>query len=369
MVSPVDQTERAYRAALYEVDGIGPGRMKVLLSYFGSAGKVWKTQEAKLRELGLSETVVREIRKRHTMIEPKSHLAVLAKLGIHVLVPEDEEYPDLLSKIDHSPQVLFVRGHFESTDSRAIAVVGTRKPTAYGREVTQRLVEQLVAQKFTIVSGLARGIDGIAHRTALECGGRTIGVLAGGVDRVYPPEHLGLAEEIAKHGAVVSEFAPGKLPVPGNFPARNRVISGLALGVLVTEGAAKSGAKITATWAAEQGREVFAVPGPITSHLSQAPADLIKLGAKVVTDVSDILEELGTQVGPVSRGLREAEVTLENLSEEERKIMEALADGSLQADELVRRIGVAPSSVSATLTMLELKGLVKHLGGRVYCRK
>lgn len=366
----IDQTERAYRAALYEVDGIGPGRMKLLLSYFGSAVEVWNREEKKLREIGLSEAVVAEIRKRRTTVDPKNHLAALAKLGIRVLVQEDEEYPELLKKLDDSPQVLFVRGHFDACDLRAIAAVGTRKPSPYGREVTERLVEQLVAQKFTIVSGLARGIDGIAHRTALECGGRTIGVLAGGVDRVYPPEHVGLAEEITKHGAVISEFAPGKLPVPGNFPARNRVISGLALGVLVTEGAAKSGSKITATWAAEQGREVFAVPGPITSHLSQAPADLIKLGAKLVTDVSDILEEFGAQVAPVGAGeIRESAVPVEDLGGEERKIMEALADGSLQADEIVRRIGVLPSSVSATLTMLELKGLVKHLGGRVYCRK
>ena len=369
-MAEIDQTERAYRAAVYEVDGIGPARMKVLLSAFGSAEKVWGTEEKKFREIGLSGAIVSEIRKKRATVEPKNHLAALAKLGIRVLVIEDEEYPELLKKIDDSPQVLFVRGHFDASDARAIAVVGTRKPTPYGREVTERLVEQLVALGFTIVSGLARGIDGIAHRTALASGGRTIGVLAGGVDRVYPPEHVGLAEDISKHGAVVSEFAPGKLPIPGNFPARNRVISGLALGVLVTEGAAKSGSKITATWAAEQGREGFAVPGPITSHLSQAPADLIKLGAKVVTDVSDILEELRVQVAPVRAGeVREVEIPLENLGADERKVWEALADGSLQADDLVRKVGMETSAVSAILTMLELRGLVKHLGGMVYCRK
>lgn len=369
-MSSITQTERAYRAALYEVDGIGPARMKVLLNAFGSAEKVWGMKEKKLREIGLSEAVVAELRKKKETVEPKNHLAALAKLGIRVVIIEDEEYPELLKKIDSSPQVLFVRGHFDTADERSIAVVGTRKPSPYGREVTERLVEQLVMNKFTIVSGLARGIDGIAHRTALECGGRTIGVLAGGVDRVYPPEHVGLAEQITKHGAVVSEFASGKLPIPGNFPARNRVISGLALGVLVTEGAAKSGSKITATWAAEQGREVFAVPGPITSHLSQAPADLIKLGAKVVTDVSDIVGELSVQVGPVrAEDVRVAEIPLENLAADERKVWEALSDGSLQADEIVRKVGMETSAVSAILTMLELRGLVKHLGGMVYCRK
>src|SRR3989344_2130793 len=323
-MAEIDQTERAYRAAVYEVDGIGPARMKVLLSAFGSAEKVWGTNEKKLREIGLSEAIVSEIRKKRAIVEPKNHLAALAKLGIRVLVIEDEEYPELLKKIDDSPQVLFVRGHFDASDARAIAVVGTRKPTPYGREVTERLVEQLVALGFTIVSGLARGIDGIAHRTALASGGRTIGVLAGGVDRVYPPEHVGLAEDISKHGAVVSEFAAGVLPVRG----------------------------------------------PITSHLSQAPADLIKLGAKVVTDVSDILEELRVQVAPVRAGeVREVAIPLENLGADERKVWEALADGSLQADDLVRKVGMETSAVSAILTMLELRGLVKHLGGMVYCRK
>lgn len=369
-MSAITQQERAYRAALYEVDGIGPVRMQVLLHYFGSASTVWNAREKTLLEIGVPVDAVGELKKRRKTVDPEQHLAALAKLGIRVLVPEDEEYPERLSEIDKSPQVLFVRGHFDHSDRRALAVVGTRKPTPYGREVTQRLVEQLVAHGFTIVSGLARGIDGAAHRTALECGGRTIGVLGGGVDRVYPPEHIGLAEEVAKHGAVISEFAPGKLPVPGNFPARNRIISGLSLGVVVIEGAAQSGTKITAGHALEQGREVFAIPGPITSQKSQATADLIKAGAKVVTDVSDILEELSLEVGPVSRdGDRKTPINLDALEEEERQIVEVLADGNLHVDDIVRELKMETATVSATLTLLEIKGMVRHLGGMVYSRR
>lgn len=365
----ITQRERAYRAALYEVDGIGPARMELLLNYFGSAIAVWEADEQKLLEIGLSKDAVKELGRQRKKTDPENHLKALAKLDIRVVLPEDTEYPELLKQIDNSPQVLFVRGHFDASDRRALAVVGTRKPTPYGRDVTQKLVEQLVANNFTIVSGLARGIDGAAHRTALECGGRTIAILGGGVDRVYPPEHVGLADKIAQHGAVVSEFAPGKLPVPGNFPARNRIISGLALGVLVVEGAAKSGTKITAGLAVEQGREVFAIPGPITSRYSQAPADLIKIGAKVVTDVSDILEELSLEDEAKGEDLAQPTLIFEELEEGERKILETLMDGNLHVDDIVRKAQMEAARVSSTLTMLELRGFVKHLGGMVYGRK
>lgn len=367
---PIDQDERAYRAALYEVDGIGPARMEVLLKFFPSAKDIWNTSGNDLEEIGLPKTVVAELVGKRKRVHPQSHLRALARLGIRVIVPEDEEYPELLREIDNAPQVLFVRGHFLPQDRRALAVVGTRKPTPYGREVTQQLVEQLVVSGLTIVSGLARGIDGVAHRVAIESRGRTIGVLGGGVDRVYPPEHMALVDQIMQHGAVVSEFAPGKLPVPGNFPARNRIISGLSLGVLVIEGASQSGTKITARLAVEQGREVFAVPGPITSRYSQAPADLIKLGAKPVTQISDILEELALPARQGQGGEEQAksQVALEELPPEERRVVETLADGSLHVDEIMRRSGMPTPHVSATLTILEIKGLVRHLGGMIYTR-
>lgn len=363
-MSEISKKERAYRAAVYEIDGIGPQRFEVLLNYFKSAEKVWKASINSIKETGMSKDVVEEFEKKRKNVDPKTHLSALAKLGIRVILAEDDEYPKLLSKIDNHPQVLFVKGYFEKEDIRALAVVGTRKPTTYGREMAERFVEQLVACGFTIISGLARGIDGVAHRSALEAGGRTIAVLGGGVDRVYPPEHLGLAERISKHGAVISEFASGKLPVPGNFPARNRVISGLALGVLVIEGASHSGTKITASLAAEQGREVFAVPGPITSRQSQAPTDLIKLGAKAVSSVDDILEELSVETKSETTHKKRTDLT--KLSKEEREVVKALNNGQMHADELIRKLGARPSSISSTLTMLELKGVVKHLGGMVY---
>lgn len=363
-MTEINQRERAYRAAVYEVNGIGPQRFGVLLKYFSSAEKVWKAPMKKIRETGLSKDAVKKFEERRKKVEPVSHLKALAKLGIRVVLAEDDEYPKLLKEIESFPQVLFVRGQFKSEDGKAMAVVGTRKPTSYGRAVTEKFVEQLVAQGFTIVSGLARGIDGIAHRVALEAGGRTIGVLGGGVDRVYPPEHVGLAEKISQHGAVISEFTPGELPVPGNFPARNRVISGLALGVLVVEGASKSGTKITASLAAQQGREVFAIPGPITSRFSQAPADLIKLGAKVVTTVSDILEELSVQDGPGYKGVSgKSTVDIASLEKNEREIVELLENEQMHVDEMVRKLKKDTAQVSSTLTMLELKRVVRHLGG------
>lgn len=361
----VEQKERAFRAAVYEADGIGPVRFKLLLRYFGSAEAIWKADGRKLRQVGLCEDVVSEIEKRRKQIDPEKHLIALAKLGIKVVLRRDREYPRLLKEIENPPQVLFVKGYFRVEDDRALAVVGTRKPTGYGKEIARKLVEELCAAGFTIVSGLARGIDGIAHRTALECGGRTIAVLGGGVDRIYPGEHVGLASDISKHGAVISEFACGKLPVPGNFPARNRVISGLSLGVLVVEGAAKSGTKITAALAADQGREVFAVPGPITSRFSEAPVDLIKLGAKAVTGIEDVLQGLSLQEREKSVKCRIKKIPAD-LTEREKAVIGILKDGQLQIDELVKRMDCEVAEVSASLTLLELKGLVRHLGGMVY---
>lgn len=205
----------------------------------------------------------------------------------------DKNYPENLKKIDNPPLSLFIKGAIKAADKKALAVVGSRRMSGYGEKVTQKLVTDLVREKITIVSGLARGIDTIAHQTALKMGGRTIAVLGSGLEKIYPPENKNLAEEIIKgHGAVVSEFPPEQPPAVLNFPARNRLIAGLSLGVLVIEGAARSGSLITARWAAEQGKEVFAVPGPIDAVNSQAPLFLIKQGAKAVATVEDILEEL-----------------------------------------------------------------------------
>ena len=205
----------------------------------------------------------------------------------------DEDYPYLLGQIPRPPKVLYVRGNLLPEDKRAVAVVGTRRPTEYGKRMAVELVTGLVKNKFTIVSGLARGIDGVAHRAALYRGGRTIAVLAHGLNMVYPPEHQALAEAIAEKGALISEWPENvKIESKGQFPARNRIIAGLSLGVVVVEGASKSGTKITANWAAQYGREVFAIPGAVDNSMSVGPMELIKLGAKLVTSVEDIVGEL-----------------------------------------------------------------------------
>ncbi len=245
-----------------------------------------------------------------------------------------------------------------------MAVVGTRRMTGYGRQVTEALVSDLVSAGMTVVSGLAYGVDSVAHETALAVGGRTIGVLASGLDRISPVGRLRLVEKIIKsgQGAIVSEFPLGMTPIRGSFPARNRIISGLSLGVLVTEGATQSGAKITASHAAAQGREVFAVPGPITSQMSAAPADLIKMGAKLVYKVDDILEELNIE----SRVKYQKSRKILPESPEEEKLLALIQDEAKHLDQLVRESGLETGKVASIMSLMEIKGKVRNLGNMVY---
>lgn len=362
----MDQTERAHWVALHEVDGLGPQRLPILIKHFGSAKKAWGASRKELTDIHVPENIIAKLEQVRRRLDPVVHLTTLARLGVTVVTVEDTEYPQRLKEISGRPNLLYVKGAFVVGDDRAIAVVGTRKPTDYGRDITEKLVAGLVGHGFTIVSGLARGIDSIAHRAALSLGGRTIAVMGTGVTQVYPPENKDLADKIRAHGALVSEFAPGYVAVPGNFPARNRIISGLSLGVLVTEGASKSGTKITASHAADQGREVFAVPGPITSVMSEGPADLMKLGAKVVTSVEDIIDEL--KIGPSTPLRASKSQTLEFETEVEKRVYGALSDGHKHVDELTRVLKLQASEIGAALTQMELKGWVKHLGGGTYTR-
>lgn len=286
---------------------------------------------------------------------------------VRIIGKKDKSYPKLLTEIPDPPEKLWVRGEIKKEDEKAIAVVGARRATNYGREVTEELVGALVAASLTIVSGMARGIDSVAHKAALEAGGRTIAVLGSGIDIIYPPENKKLYEEITTNGAVISEFEPGTLPNAWNFPRRNRIIAGLALGVLVCEAAEKSGSLITAGYAGEFGREVFAVPGSIYSKMSAGTAALIKDGAKLAYSAKDILDELGL---PVSGGFEEIPESLPRKvtpdTGELKVILELLQDEPKHIDEIIKESGLSASRVSSLLSMAEISGVVKHMGAGLY---
>jgi DNA processing protein len=292
--------------ALNRVRGVGPVRFQLLLEAFGSARAAWGASSADWRAVGIDERTAAFFARQRAKIQPEAELETLARLRVAALRLMDPAYPRLLKEIPAPPPLIYVRGRLEPGDELALAVVGTRRVTAYGRTVTERLAGELAAQGVTVVSGLARGVDTCAHTAALAAGGRTIAVQGCGPDLVYPPENARLAARIVEQGAVVTEFPPGAQPEAGNFPARNRIISGLTLATLVTEAPKASGALITARFAAEQGRDVFAVPGAITSPGSAGTNRLIQDGAKLIMEVEDALAELNLSQAPQQMELREA---------------------------------------------------------------
>jgi len=276
---------------------IGPLRFKLLKDYFGLAKSAFNASEKQLKETGLSEKIIRNFLDFRKSFNFSSCLIRLDQLGITTLAYDEKYYPKLLNNINDKPIILYLKtknkNNFEIFNQKTIGVVGTRKITPYGKQSTEMITKGLVEKGFVIVSGLARGVDKVAHETTINSNGLTIAVLGCGLETVYPPEHKDLGERIIESGGMlVSEFPPGTLMSARNFPLRNRIISGLSLGVVVTEAAEKSGSLITASNAAEQGREVFAVPGPIDSSLSSGTACLIKKGAKLVSCINDIIEEL-----------------------------------------------------------------------------
>jgi len=354
----------AYLVALYSVDYIGPARLKFLLENFDNPKQAWEASEEKLEEIKLPKNALCALLARRKEIDPEEYLNSLINQGIRVLTFEDEEYPRLLKKIPNCPLILFIKGSFQKEDEKALAVIGTRTPSFYGKQVTELLVKDLVSLRFTIVSGLARGIDSLAHKTALKCQGRTIAVLGSGVDVCYPPENKELMEEICERGAIVSQFLPGTQIYPGLFPARNRIIAGLSLGVLVTEAAHKSGTKITSEFAREQNRPVFAVPGPITSKLSKGTNELIQMGAKLVYGVEDVLKELGMEVRGRRSDVRRKEIRAE--SKEEEILLSLLGPTPIHIDELVRASNLPTSIVGSTLSLMEIQGKAKNVGNKMY---
>ncbi len=339
------------------VRGIGPVRLRHLIELFGSVQAAWEAPEATLRQIGLERRALENFLQARRTLDLDALLRHLQATPFRALTWDDEDYPALLREIAAPPPLLFVWGEVRAEDRWAVALVGTRRATTYGREVAHRLGTALARQGVTVVSGLARGIDAIAHQAALEAGGRTIAVLGSGLDRIYPREHHKLAAQIAEQGAVISEYPLGMPPEAGNFPPRNRIISGLSRAVVVVEAGVKSGALITVDYAAEQGRDVFAVPGSILSPASAGCNRLIRDGAAVVTEAEDVPLALGWERVAEARRVQAALPSTPT----EALILQQLAEGPLHVDEVARRCSLPAAEVSSTLVVMELKGLVRQV--------
>ena len=345
------------------IPGVGTATFNYLLKKFKRLKAFWQVSDEQIRKLKLDLKTRESIIKFRNEVRPRLYLDTVYERGIKVVSVVDRDYPANLRSISDAPPVLYFRGALLPADDLAIAVVGARFATSYGRQVTEQLVGSLVASGLVIVSGLALGIDSFAHRAALEAGGRTIAVLGSGVDTIYPPENKKLAEEIVKNGALVSEFPLGFPSVPSNFPARNRIISGLSLGVLVTEAAEDSGSLITAGQAAEQGREVFAVPGPIFGKMSRGTNNLVKEGVHPATEAGDILSVLEIE-------RRKVKVKVESQKKpqdiDQAKILAVLDGGSKHIDVIARETGLSIDKVSSALSLMELSGFVKNYGSGIW---
>ncbi len=358
----VDVTDLRYWVGFNIVQGIGPAKTRALLDHFGDLGAAWHASADALRAAGLDRRALANLLETRRTLDLEAEMARLERAGLRLITWESPDYPPLLAEIPDPPPLLYVKGELRPEDRWALAVVGTRRATAYGRQVTETLVGELARNRITIVSGLARGIDRHAHQAALAAGGRTIAVLGHGLDQVYPPEHRRLAAQIVEAGALISEYPLGTRPEAGNFPPRNRIISGLSLGVLVVEAGLRSGALITADYAAEQGRDVFAVPGNITARSSRGTNRLIQDGAKMVLEARDILEELNMTM--VAQHVEVQMALPEN--ETEARLLSHLSMEPLHVDEIARDLALPIAEVSSTLALMELKGMVRQVGGMHY---
>lgn len=356
-------TDRQYLVLLYSFIYFGPQRTKLLMKYFGSARNAWKAPRDKLLVTGLKTTAIGEFVKYRESMDGDKYFKRLAKLGISCTTYKDKDYPANLADLKNAPLVLYVCGKLLSKDINAVSVVGARKMTTYGRSVAHKFSTEIANCGVTIVSGLAMGVDAVAHKAALDVSGRTIAVLGCGLDNIYPANNFGLAKEIVKKGsAIISEYPLGYPALPANFANRNRIISGLSKAVVVVEGKAKSGTILTAKHAADQGREVFAIPGEITSPMSEAPYFLIRNGAKMAISPKDVLDELNLQL-VVDRQEVEKIMPSDNL---EKSIYKALETEKMSTDEVARKLKKRVSEISSKLVMMELKGVIESFGDGVY---
>ncbi len=354
--------EKKYWIGFNLVRGIGAVRFQQIRSFFGDLSIAWQAPAEAFREAGLPARALKNLLKLRQEIDLDALVEDIEEQQVSVLTLLDEDYPRLLKEIDQSPPVIYIKGALTPADEFAVAIVGTRRVTAYGQQITRDASTFLAAHGLTIVSGLARGVDALAHQHALKAGGRTIAVLGSGVDVIYPPEHRKLAEAISENGAVISDYPLGTKPDGVNFPPRNRIISGLSLATIVVEAGERSGALITADFAVEQGREVFAVPGNVLSPASRGTNNLIQNGAYAMVspqEVLDVLDLSHLDEMKTARQILPADKT-------EAKILQVMGYEPVHIDEICNAAGLAVDKVSAALTMMELKGMVQHVGGMRY---
>jgi DNA processing protein len=344
------------------VRGIGAVRFQQIQAYFGDLAIAWQAPLEAFEEIGLPKRALRNFSALRGEIDLDRLFQSIIDSNVTVLTLMDVAYPALLREIDQAPPVIYVKGSLSQADDFAVAMVGTRRVTAYGQQVARDTSTYLAGHGLTIVSGMARGVDALAHQHALQAGGRTIAVLGCGVDVVYPPEHRKLADAIAENGAIISDYPMGTQPEGINFPPRNRIISGLSLATIVVEAGERSGALITADFAVEQGRDVFAVPGNVFSPASRGTNRLIQKGAYAMVSPQDVLDVLDlTQV----EDFKDARQTLP-ADTTEAKILQVMDYEPIHVDEICHEVNLPVEKVSAALTMMELKGMVQHVGGMRY---
>ena len=359
-------TREAY-IGLNMIPNLGPVRIRSLVDQFGSPEAVFSVSGDELQSVkGIGGRLAEIIAEQRARVRVDRELDGVKAMGARIVTWVDEDYPDPLRSIYDPPVVLYVLGTLEKKDRHALALVGSRRCTHYGLRVADRLSYQLAKVGYTVVSGLARGIDTASHQGALKGGGRTLAVLGGALDRLYPEENRKLADQIAEQGAVISEFPLGREPDKTTFPYRNRIVSGLSLGVIVVESPLKSGSLITADVALEQGRQVFAVPGRIDEPSSQGCHRLIRQGAKLVESVDDVLEEFDQLIpAEASRSIQEAKKRPDVvLSSDEVRVVQALGGGALDLDTLARTCGMTSVSLSGLMLGLEMKRVIRTLPGR-----
>jgi DNA processing protein len=362
--------EISYWVALSLVPGVGSVLFKRLLDQFKTPGAVFRaTLSDLLRVEGIGKRVAEEILKGPAEKKTERELRLVKEIGGTLLTIADGHYPLRLREIYDPPPLLYLRGKLREEDNLALSIVGSRKTSPYGRWITEKISQEIVRHGITIVSGMARGIDSVAHGSAILGGGRTLAVLGCGIDVIYPPENRTLFGQIIEHGAVLSEFPMGSRPEGIHFPRRNRIISGLSIGVVVVQASAKSGSLITAEYALEQGREVFAIPGNVGADGSRGTNRLIKEGAKLVESSEDILEEVLPRWKRMTESSIKVQRPGEGLLEEEKIVCQLLSESPLHIDVIIRESRLDPGKVSGLLLEMELKGLITQWPGKCFTKK